>query len=56
MAKTYPPCLLCGQPVKLAGFSLPCPQSGETRHFCCEGCLRIYQLLEPERDTTHPRR
>jgi hypothetical protein len=37
------PCALCKQPVDIAGF---CLQTGEgIKHFCCEGCLCVYQLL-----------
>jgi hypothetical protein len=38
-----PPCALCKQPVEIAGFSLMTAE-GE-KHFCCEGCLCVYQLL-----------
>jgi len=40
------PCDLCGQPVKVAGFALKMPLT--QKKFCCEGCLSIYQLLNPE--------
>lgn len=37
------PCALCKQPVEIAGF---CLQTAEgEKHFCCEGCLCVYQLL-----------
>lgn len=36
-------CVLCGQPVEIAGFTLQ-TQSGKLK-FCCAGCLSIYQLL-----------
>lgn len=36
-------CDLCGQPVKIGGFTLKGPL-GEFK-FCCAGCLSIFQLL-----------
>jgi hypothetical protein len=37
------PCALCKQPVEIAGF---CLQTAEgEKHFCCDGCLYVYQLL-----------
>jgi hypothetical protein len=36
-------CALCKQPVELDGFILQ-TATGE-KHFCCEGCLCVYQLL-----------
>jgi hypothetical protein len=51
MKKSYYPCDLCGQPVKISGFSLVSP-SGQKK-FCCEGCLRIFQLLDPEQNLNH---
>jgi hypothetical protein len=36
-------CVLCGQPVEIAGFTLQTP--GGMLKFCCAGCLSIYQLL-----------
>jgi hypothetical protein len=45
MAKVeYPePCVLCGQPVEITGFTLTTPDG--VLKFCCAGCLSIYQLL-----------
>lgn len=45
------PCDLCGQPVKVPGFELDVAPDG-VKKFCCEGCLSIFQLLNPE-TTTH---
>jgi hypothetical protein len=39
-------CDLCGQPVLLSGFVL-FTANGQ-KNFCCEGCLSIFQLLNPE--------
>ncbi|MEC4747669.1 heavy metal translocating P-type ATPase metal-binding domain-containing protein [Methylomicrobium sp. Wu6] len=36
-------CVLCGQPVEIAGFTLETPDG--ISKFCCAGCLSIYQLL-----------
>ena len=36
-------CLLCGQPVKIDGFTLDTLE-GKSK-FCCAGCLCVYQLL-----------
>jgi hypothetical protein len=41
--KEKPLCTLCKQPVEIAGFSLLVEDN--LKHFCCEGCLSIYQLL-----------
>jgi hypothetical protein len=41
------PCDLCKQPVEIAGFFLH-TKEGE-KHFCCAGCLSIYQLLNEEK-------
>ncbi|MEE7627533.1 heavy metal translocating P-type ATPase metal-binding domain-containing protein [Methylobacter sp. Wu8] len=41
--KDKEPCVLCGQPVEISGFSLT--TSDGTQKFCCAGCLSIYQLL-----------
>jgi recombinational DNA repair protein (RecF pathway) len=42
-AKNKEPCVLCGQPVEITGFTLT---TNETlQKFCCAGCLSIYQLL-----------
>ncbi len=42
-AKENEPCVLCGQPVEITGFSLT--TSDGLQQFCCAGCLSIYQLL-----------
>lgn len=52
MKKEFPPCDLCGQPVKLTGFTLKHVQGKKS--FCCEGCLRIFQLLDPEQPFSKP--
>jgi hypothetical protein len=36
-------CVLCSQPVEIAGFALETPDG--TLKFCCAGCLSIFQLL-----------
>jgi hypothetical protein len=50
------PCALCKQPVEISGFCLE-TATGE-KHFCCEGCLCVYQLLnenthKPSPDNNH---
>ncbi|PPD32826.1 MAG: metal-binding protein [Methylomonas sp.] len=50
MKKKYQLCDLCEQPVKVEGFSLVKPNG--VKKFCCEGCLRIFQLLDPEQNST----
>lgn len=37
------PCVLCGQPVEISGFTLETPDG--VLKFCCAGCMSIYQLL-----------
>jgi hypothetical protein len=49
MKKKYQPCALCEQPVKVEGFSLV--KANSVKKFCCEGCLRIFQLLDPEQNS-----
>jgi hypothetical protein len=39
-------CGLCGLPVEVSGFELNTKE--EVKHFCCEGCLAIYQMLNEE--------
>ncbi len=39
-------CDLCGLPVEVDGFSLSTKEG--QKHFCCEGCLGIYQMLNEE--------
>jgi hypothetical protein len=48
--KEKEPCVLCGQPVEITGFSLV-TSNGEQK-FCCAGCLSIYQLFNE--DKTQP--
>lgn len=36
-------CELCGQPVKIKGFTLTVDNS--VRAFCCAGCQSIYKLI-----------
>lgn len=48
--KDKEPCVLCGQPVEITGFSLI--TSDGMQKFCCAGCLSIYQLLN--KDDTKP--
>lgn len=43
IAKDKEPCVLCDQPVEIAGFILT--TSDGMQKFCCAGCLSIYQLL-----------
>ena len=50
-AKNREPCVLCGQPVEISGFSLV-TSDGSVQSFCCAGCLSIYQLLNE--DNTKP--
>lgn len=45
-----PPCDLCGQPVLISGFALHTVEG--QKKFCCEGCLSIFQLLNPEQTIT----
>ncbi|TSA39564.1 MAG: metal-binding protein [Methylococcaceae bacterium] len=37
-------CPLCGQTAKINRFALT-TLNNESLHFCCQGCLSIYQLL-----------
>jgi hypothetical protein len=49
-AKTRAPCVLCGQPVEITGFSM---NTGDgLQKFCCAGCMSIYQLLNEDKKTT----
>jgi hypothetical protein len=50
IAKDKEPCVLCGQPVEITGFTLT--TSDGMQKFCCAGCLSIYQLLN--QDSTKP--
>ena len=36
-------CEQCGKKIELLGFELSLEQG--IKHFCCEGCLSIYQLV-----------
>lgn len=36
-------CGQCGKKIELSGFDLLLEQG--MKHFCCEGCLSIYQLV-----------
>jgi len=44
--KKFEPCPLCSLPVKISGFSLQ-TKEGE-KHFCCAGCVSIYQMLNQD--------
>jgi hypothetical protein len=50
MEKKHCLCDLCGQPVKVAGFSFV--DADGPKQFCCEGCLQIFKLLSPEPQLT----
>jgi hypothetical protein len=39
-------CDLCGLPVEVSGFELNTKEG--LKHFCCEGCLGIYEMLNEE--------
>ena len=39
-------CDLCGLAVEIAGFELKTTEGD--KHFCCEGCKGIYQMLHEE--------
>lgn len=39
-------CDLCGLDVAVSGFGLK-TQQGD-KHFCCEGCMGIYQMLHED--------
>jgi hypothetical protein len=43
-------CLLCGQPVKLEGFTQT--DASGVKKFCCGGCLSLFQLLYQHSETT----
>jgi len=43
MSDEEPRCDLCGLPVEIPDFQLRTDE--EVKHFCCEGCLRVYRLL-----------
>ncbi|WP_152565116.1 metal-binding protein [Methylobacter marinus] len=43
-------CPLCGQPVEIQDYVLNTPTA--RLHFCCTGCLSIYQLVNKEKLTT----
>jgi len=46
MSKEKPSCDLCGLPVEIPGFDLETKE--ERKHFCCEGCQGIYQMLHED--------
>ncbi len=43
-------CSLCGQPVEIEGFM--CHEASGDKHFCCAGCLSVYELLNENNLTT----
>ena len=47
MTKEKRNCDLCGLPVEVPGFNLQ-TKDGEEKHFCCEGCQGIFQMLNEE--------
>ncbi|MCK9396503.1 MAG: metal-binding protein [Methylobacter sp.] len=49
-AKDKGPCVLCGQPVEITGFSLITGDG--LQQFCCAGCLSIYQLFNEDNEET----
>ncbi len=50
MNKIKEPCPLCGQAVEIKGFSLKTTEG--VKHFCCAGCVSIYQLLNEDKIIT----
>jgi len=46
MNKIIEPCPLCSQPVEIKGFSLETKEG--IKHFCCAGCVSIFQLLNED--------
>ena len=38
---TYEPCALCG--LDITGAPVVAEIGGEEKHFCCQGCARVYQ-------------
>ena len=46
------PCDLCSLPVGVKPFLLD--HGGQTRKFCCEGCLGIYQMLHDMNEIPAP--
>ncbi len=40
-------CTLCDLAVEIPGFKLETKEG--LQHFCCEGCLSIYRLLNPHK-------
>ena len=46
-SKDKEPCVLCGQPVEITGFSLT--NNDGMQKFCCAGCLSIYQLFNEDK-------
>jgi hypothetical protein len=47
MKSNHKGCLLCNQPVEIPGFKLETKEGIQS--FCCEGCLSIYRLLNPNK-------
>jgi hypothetical protein len=43
------PCDLCGLPVLVDAFQAQTADGA--KHFCCEGCLGIYRLLQPDENS-----
>ncbi|WP_422551806.1 metal-binding protein [Methylovulum miyakonense] len=43
-------CTLCGQPVKLEGFTQT--DSDGIKKFCCGGCLSLFRLIYPHGGTS----
>ncbi len=44
-------CDLCGLTVEIDGFKLATKEAGE-KHFCCEGCKGIYEMLHEDQLVT----
>jgi hypothetical protein len=44
------PCELCGQTVKIKGFTLKSTEG--IKKFCCMGCLSIFQILHHSNNET----
>jgi|AJXC01.1.fsa_nt_gi Putative metal-binding domain of cation transport ATPase. len=40
-------CTLCDLAVEISGFKLETKEG--LQHFCCEGCLSVYRLLNPHK-------
>ena len=46
MSENKKACDLCGLAVEIEGFKLETTEGD--KHFCCEGCKGIYQMLHEE--------